>query len=85
MTVHQSSNIAQFYVVKSDTSLVYIDKLDLDQFMKIINMFRVGIPPPESLLPNPYRYDDCSFGAFLFHEITVSNYFIGNSLSLTQK
>ena len=46
-TLHQSSNIARFSVVKFKTSLLYIDQLELDQFMKIINMFRVVITTPE--------------------------------------
>ena len=46
-TLHQSSNISWLYVVKLETYLIYIDQLELDQFMKIIKMFRVEIPPPE--------------------------------------
>ena len=45
LTLHQSSNIARFYVVQLDKYLVNIDQLY--QFMKIINLSRVGIPPPE--------------------------------------
>ena len=41
-TLHKSSNTARYSVVKSDTYLVYIDQIELDQFMNIINMFRVG-------------------------------------------
>ena len=47
-TLHQRSNIARFFVVKLETYLVYIGQLELDHFMKIINMFRVGISPPEN-------------------------------------
>ena len=46
-TLHQSSNTERFYAVKLDTSLVYIDQLYLDKFMKTINIFSVGIPTPE--------------------------------------
>ena len=55
--------------------------------MKINNMFRVEIPPPEPLFPNhnPNPYDDRSFDACLFHKVTVSNYLNGNIFSLTQK
>ena len=45
-TLYQISNTARFSVVKIDKSLAYIDQLELYQLMKIINMFRVGIPPP---------------------------------------
>ena len=47
-TLNQSSNIARFSFPKLETSLVYIDHLDIYQFRKIINMFRVGIQPPEN-------------------------------------
>ena len=55
--------------------------------MKTINMFRIGIPPPESLFPNPNPnpYDDSSFDACLFRQIKVSNDLTGNPFSLTQK
>ena len=38
--------IAYFYVVKTDTYLVYIAQLNIYQFTKMINMFRVGTPQP---------------------------------------
>ena len=38
--------IAYYYVVKTDKYLVHIAQLDLEQFMKIIDMFRVGTPQP---------------------------------------
>ena len=38
--------IAYYYFIKTDKSLVHISQLDLDQFTKIINMFRVGTPQP---------------------------------------
>ena len=57
--------------------------------MKIINIFRVVIPPPDPLLPNPNHkpnpYDDCYYDACLFHQITISDDLAGNPLSLTQK
>ena len=43
-TLHQSSKIARYSVVKSDTYIVYIDQLELYQFTKIINMVMVGTP-----------------------------------------
>ena len=38
--------IAYFYVVKTDTYLVYIAQLNIYQFTKMFNMFRVGTPQP---------------------------------------
>ena len=38
--------IEHYYVVKTDQSLVYKTQLDLYQFIKMINMFRVGTPIP---------------------------------------
>ena len=38
--------IAYYSVFKTDISLVHITQLDLDQFTKMINMFRVGNPQP---------------------------------------
>ena len=45
-TLHHTCNIAQYYVVKTETYLLWIDQLDMNYFTKIINMFRVGIQPP---------------------------------------
>ena len=38
--------IAHYSVVEVDKYLVHITQLDLDQFTKMINMFRVGTPQP---------------------------------------
>ena len=44
--------------------------------MKIINLFRFGILPPETLLPNPNTnpnpYDNRSLNSCLFHKITLN-------------
>ena len=37
-----------------DTSLVYIDQLELYQFIKIISIFKVVIPPPEKKIKKLY-------------------------------
>ena len=42
-------NISRFSVFKLDTHLLYIYQLELYQCIKTINMFRVGILPPEKL------------------------------------
>ena len=52
--------------------------------MKIINMLGVGISPPEPFPLYPNLYDDHSFDACIFRQITVSNDLSGNMLSLTQ-
>ena len=39
-----------------DTYLLYIEQLELYQFMKIINMFKVEIPPPEKKKINVQIY-----------------------------
>ena len=44
--LHNRSNISRSSVVINETSLVYIYQLELDRFTKMINMVRVGIPPP---------------------------------------
>ena len=38
--------IAYYYVVKTDKSETHIAQIDLNQFIKIINMLRVGTPQP---------------------------------------
>ena len=55
--------------------------------MKIINMLKVEVSPPEPHLsyPKPNPYEDHYFDACLFDKITVSNDLTGNPLSLTQK
>ena len=55
--------------------------------MKTINMFRVGTPTQEPILPNPNPdpYYGRSFDACLFCKITVSNDLTGNKLLLIQK
>ena len=47
-------------------------------------MFRVGIPPPQPLLPypNPNPGDERSFEDFLLHKINVINDLTRNPLSL---
>ena len=37
---------SHYSFVKTETSLSYIEHIDLDRFMKMINMFRVGTPQP---------------------------------------
>ena len=38
--------MAHFYDTKIETSLAYKEQLKLDQFTKMINIFRFGIQPP---------------------------------------
>ena len=44
--LHHSSNVACSSVVKSETFLVYLEQLELDQLTKMITMFRSGTPQP---------------------------------------
>ena len=38
--------MAHSYVVITERYLVYIEQLKIDQFTKMINMFRIGNQPP---------------------------------------